>query len=274
MHSERTEKVSETIFQATQAILTTLSTSYGPRGLDKMLVEGSKSVVTNDGATILGFYKTHPVHKILSAVSAAQDTNCGDGTTSVILLACCLYDRLYQLLAKGVHPSKIHNALDTAKALALSYIDGLKIPIEEQEFASVALTALNTKIVSKSAKMASVAVEALAGATRDEIRVVKKVGESLDDVQYLNSVLIPAAEAVPAGEYRALLIQFCLSTPKTNMDSKVVIDDPELIDKFVREEKEYVIRLVQRIKDQGASLLLIQKSLLRESCSELAAYFL
>ncbi|MCA9750456.1 MAG: hypothetical protein KC414_15200, partial [Romboutsia sp.] len=97
MKSERSSKVLETIHQGTQSLLQSLSNSYGPKGLDKMLIQGKETVITNDGATILSFFKTHPIHKILSELSSSQDLNCGDGTTSVVILACSIFDQLKKL---------------------------------------------------------------------------------------------------------------------------------------------------------------------------------
>ncbi|KAI5181535.1 T-complex protein 1 subunit delta, partial [Pancytospora epiphaga] len=67
---------------------------------------------------------------------------------------------------------------------------------------------------------------------------------------------------------------FCLSSPKTNMDSKILIDDYTLMEQFIREEREYVIKLIKAIKKSGANLLIVQKSILKESVGELARHFL
>lgn len=280
MKSERARKINETIQQATQALASSISTSYGPKGLDKMLIKDNKTVVTNDGATILSYYKMHPIHNILSGMSAAQDANCGDGTTSVVLLACCLYEQLSKLLNKGVHPSKIVDGLEIAKKLAVKYISESKIRISEDEFVDVALTSLNSKIASLSTKMATVAVEALRlskriGLGRNDIQIIKRTGGNIDDIELYNSVIIPNTNNnIPAGQYKMLVLQFCISAPKTNMDSKVLINDYQLMEQFVKDEREYVINIIKKIKKSGANLLVIQKSLLKESCSELARYFL
>lgn len=274
MKSERAHKINETVYQAAQALVSTLSTSYGPKGLDKMLVQDGKSIVTNDGATILSYYKTHPIHKIFSNVSTTQDTNCGDGTTSVVLLACCLIEHLSRLKERGIHPSKIVEALEITKKIALKYIDDVKISIGGDEFINVALTSLSSKIASKSSKLAQAAVDSLAHAPRSSIRVIKRVGGNIDDVEMYKSIVIERDVEVPHGRYKLVLLQFCLSPPKTNMDSKVLINDYSLMERFVKEEREYVINLIRAIKKSGANFLVIQKSLLRESCSDLAKYFL
>lgn len=58
----------------------------GPRGLDKMLVNGDGEVtITNDGATIMkGMDVDHHVAKLMVELSQSQDDEIGDGTTGVV----------------------------------------------------------------------------------------------------------------------------------------------------------------------------------------------
>lgn len=272
--NERSAKVTETINQAVNSILQTLSTSYGPRGMDKMLIKGKDTVVTNDGATIMGFYKTHPIHKILSSVSATQDVNCGDGTTSVLLLVGYLMEQVKRLVDAKIHPSKIVDALEIIKKLGVKYIDDTKVKIDRVEFLPVVLTTLNSKIASKSHKMAQIAIQALEKVKKEDVRVIKNVGGDIDDIELVNGILVGHDVSIKTGTANVLIIQFCISSPKTNLESKIIINDHSLMERFVREEREYVINIIKRIRSTGATLLIIQKSIVKESCSELALHFL
>lgn len=273
MKSERSKKVSETIEQSVFALLSILSSSYGPRGLDKMLVQDKNTVITNDGATIMNFYKNHPIHKIISSVSATQDVNCGDGTTSVVLLIGCIMKKLKKLKERDIHPSKIVSALEIIKDLAVKYIDDTKTKIEEKDFINVALTTLNSKIAAKSVKMAQITIDALKIAKKDDITIKNRIGGNIDDIELFKGYLLDSKIDFQ-GEAKLLVIQFCISAPKTNLDSKILINDYTLMEKFVKEEREYVINILKAIKKSGANLLVIQKSIMRESCSELAFHFL
>lgn len=273
MKNERSNKVSETIEQSVFGLLSILSSSYGPRGLDKMLVQDKNTVITNDGATIMNFYKTHPIHKIISSVSSTQDVNCGDGTTSVVLLIGFIMEQLKKLKERDIHPSKIVSALEIIKNLSVKYIDEVKIKIEEKDFINVALTTLNSKIASKSYKMAQISIDALKTTKKEEIVIKKRIGGNIDDIEMFNGYLLDSNVNFE-GEAKMLVIQFCISAPKTNLDSKILINDYTLMEQFVREEREYVINILKAIKNSGANFLIIQKSILRESCSELALHFL
>lgn len=86
--------------QAARQIASTLRTSLGPRGLDKMLVSPDGEVtVTNDGATILKLMDVdHEIGKLMVQLAQSQDDEIGDGTTGVVVLAgelCLLSSSLY-----------------------------------------------------------------------------------------------------------------------------------------------------------------------------------
>jgi T-complex protein 1 subunit delta len=70
------------------------------------------------------------------------------------------------------------------------------------------------------------------------------------------------------------LIQFCLSSPKTDMENQVVVGEYSQMDRILREEKKYVIDLVKKIQKTGCNVLLIQKSILRDAVNDLSLHFL
>lgn len=71
---------------AARAIVSTLKSSLGPLGLDKMLVSGDGDVtITNDGATIMEKMDVeHHVARLMVELSKSQDDEIGDGTTGVV----------------------------------------------------------------------------------------------------------------------------------------------------------------------------------------------
>ena len=83
--------------------------SLGPRGMDKMISSPKGEVViTNDGATILKQMEvSHPTAKMLVDLSASQDVEAGDGTTTVTVIAGSLLNQAQILLEKGIHPTVI-----------------------------------------------------------------------------------------------------------------------------------------------------------------------
>jgi T-complex protein 1 subunit delta len=71
-----------------------IRTSLGPKGMDKMIgLSNGQVIITNDGATILKQMNVkHPAAKMLVELSAAQDIEAGDGTTTVVIIAGSLFN--------------------------------------------------------------------------------------------------------------------------------------------------------------------------------------
>lgn len=88
---------------AARAVADAIRTSLGPRGMDKMIQNGKgKTLITNDGHTILKEMAVmHPAAKMLVDLSAAQDVEAGDGTTSVVVICGSLLGAAEKLLGKG-----------------------------------------------------------------------------------------------------------------------------------------------------------------------------
>lgn len=71
--------------------------------MDKMIQTGKgATIITNDGNTMLKDMSVmHPAAKMLVDLSAAQDVEAGDGTTSVVVIAGSLLGAAERLLGKG-----------------------------------------------------------------------------------------------------------------------------------------------------------------------------
>ena len=64
--------------------------------------------MTNDGATILkSIGIDNPAAKVLVDISKVQDDEVGDGTTSVVVLACELLKEAERLISLKIHPQTI-----------------------------------------------------------------------------------------------------------------------------------------------------------------------
>ena len=69
------------------------------------------------------------------------------------------------------------------------------------------------------------------------------------------------------------LIQFCLSAPKTDMESSVQVRDYAQMDRLLREERTIIAKLVKQIAKTGCNVLMIQKSILRDAVTDLSLDF-
>merc|ERR1711976_938644 len=69
------------------------------------------------------------------------------------------------------------------------------------------------------------------------------------------------------------LIQFCLSAPKTDMESNIQVRDYTQMDRLLREERTILAKMVKQIAKTGCNVLLVQKSILRDATTDLSLDF-
>ena len=60
----------------------------------------------------------HPTARMLVELSKAQDIEAGDGTTSVVVLCGSMLNQCQKLLSKGIHPTHITEAFQSAATKA------------------------------------------------------------------------------------------------------------------------------------------------------------
>merc|ERR1711871_1261236 len=278
---------------AAKAISDVVRTSLGPRGMDKMVIDSRGDVVvTNDGATILKQIQVQsPAARMLVELSRAQDTEAGDGTTTVVVIAGSLLNSARSLLSK-LHPNVISRSFRMASDKAVEILESMATPIELTDrdiMIKNAATSLNSKIISQnSSLLAPLAVDAVMKVTEPgssncdltNIKLIKCFGGTVDESEMVDGIVFPKKAAHFAGgpirmeNAKIGLIQFCISPPKTDMESNVVVSDYAAMDRILREEKQYILKICKKIQKTGCNVLLIQKSILRDAVNDLALHFL
>uniref|UniRef100_H2Z7T9 CCT-eta n=1 Tax=Ciona savignyi TaxID=51511 RepID=H2Z7T9_CIOSA len=142
---------------ACQVISEAIRTTLGPRGMDKLIVDNrGKATISNDGATILKLLDVvHPAAKTLVDISKSQDSEVGDGTTTVTLLAAELLKQAKCFVEDGVHPQLIVRAYRQATNLAIQKIKEIQVKIKTSDpkeqrglLEKCAATALNSKLIA------------------------------------------------------------------------------------------------------------------------------
>lgn len=253
-------------------------------------------MITNDGATILRKMSVlHPCAKMLVELSEAQDVEAGDGTTSVVVLAGSLLAAAEKLLARGIHPSAIAEGFRAALHEATTLLQTeLAIPVSLSDRPALlksASTSLNSKVVSQYAgQIAQIAVDGVLSVIDPaipnsvdlrDIRVVRRVGGTVDDMQLMEGLVLGQHVSRAAGEAplrmdkaRIALVQFCLSPPKPDMENQIIVSDYAQMDRILREERAYLLGLCKRIKKTGCNVLLVQKSILRDAVTEMSLHYL
>ncbi|MEM2140642.1 thermosome subunit beta [Nitrososphaera sp.] len=267
---------------AAKLIAEIVRTSLGPRGMDKMLVDTLGDVtITNDGATILKEIDVqHPAAKMMVEISKATDNEVGDGTTSVVVLAGALIEKAEELINKDVHPTIIVDGYRKSAAKTIEILNSIAQKIEgneKGELSRVAMTSMQTKIVSREAEdLAKIVVNAaLAVADKtdagyrmdvDDIKVEKKAGGSIRDTKLIKGIVLDK-EVVHGGmpkkieKAKIALINAALEIEKTEFDAKINISSPDQMKMFLEEENKMLKSMVDKIVDAGANVVVCQKGI-------------
>lgn len=281
---------------AAKAVADVIRTSLGPRGMDKMIRTGKgETLITNDGATILKHMSVlHPCSKMLVELAEAQDVEAGDGTTSVVVIAGSLLAAAEKLLERGIHPSAISDAFRLASLESVRILTAMAAPItldNRPVLLKSALTSLSSKVVAPYGTLiAGIAVDAVLRLVENpaqpkpvdlaNIRVVRKVGGTIEDTQLVDGLLLTQSFAHSASgptrmeKARIGVIQFHLSPPKTDMEGVIIINDYQQMDRVLQEERAYLLSLCKRVKKAGCNVLLVQKSILRDAVTDLSLQYL
>ncbi|KAG9509279.1 T-complex protein 1 subunit theta, partial [Fragariocoptes setiger] len=102
--------------EACSELCQTLRSAYGPKGLNKMIVNHLGNLfVTSDAGTIMHELQIeHPAAKILFMAAQMQEQEIGDGTNFVMQIAGSLLDKSAELIRMGIKPTEIIDGYELA----------------------------------------------------------------------------------------------------------------------------------------------------------------
>jgi thermosome len=267
---------------AAKVIAEILSTSLGPRGMDKMLIDAFGDVtITGDGATILKEMEVqHPAAKLLIEVAKAQDAEVGDGTTTAVVLAGRLLELAEELIDEGIHPTIIIDGYKKAMDYAIQVANEIAQPInveDKNQLATVAMNALSSKIVAEAREyLAKIAVEAASIAVEkvngrynldlDWIKLEKKKGQSLAETQLIQGIVLDKEVVHPGMPKRVVnakiaVLDAPLEIEKPEWTTKISVSSPNQIKAFLEEEANILKSYVDKLAEVGANVVITQKGI-------------
>jgi thermosome len=287
---ERGKGAQSNNIMAAKAISDAVKSTLGPKGMDKMLVDSMGDVVvTNDGATILKEIDVeHPAAKMIVEVAKSQDEECGDGTTSAVVLTGELLKYAGDLLEQNIHPTVICGGYKLAAEKAKEVLNKLAINIKEGDkktLKNIAMTSMASKGASSEKDiLADAVVEAITSVAEkigektyvdlDNIQIQKKQGGGMATTEIISGIILDK-ERVHDGmpklvkNAKIALVNAALEVRKTEVDARIQIQDPTQLQAFLDEEEEMIKKMVDRVKNSGANILVCQKGI-----DDLAQHFL
>ena len=287
---ERGKGAQSNNIMAARAISDAVKSTLGPKGMDKMLVDSMGDVVvTNDGATILKEIDVeHPAAKMIVEVAKSQDEECGDGTTSAVVLTGELLKYAGELLEQNIHPTVICGGYKLAAKKAKDTLNKLAInikPGDKKTLKNIAMTSMASKGASTEKDLlADVVVDAVTNIAEkfggktvvdlDNIQIQKKPGGGIANTEIIEGILLDK-ERVHDGMPKQIknakiaLINAALEVKKTEVDARIQIQDPSQLQAFLDEEEGMIKKMVDKVKTSGANVLICQKGI-----DDIAQHFL
>ncbi|EGC37619.1 molecular chaperone [Dictyostelium purpureum] len=257
------------------AIVDTVRTTLGPRGMDKLVYQSERQVtISNDGATVMKLLDiVHPAARTLVDIAKSQDSEVGDGTTSVVIMAGEFLKAAKPFLEEGIHPQIIIRAFRQACDLAKQKIKELSIEIKPdnmREFLEkCAQTSMNSKLIASHkqffSKMVVDAVQLLDdNIDLDMIGIKKESGGGLGDSQFIAGAAFKRTFFYAGFEQQpkhiknpkvlCLNIELELKAEKDN--AEIRISDPSKYQSLVNAEWKLFFDKLEAIHASGANVIL------------------
>jgi T-complex protein 1 subunit gamma len=211
---------------AAKTVADVIRTCLGPKAMLKMILDPMGGILlTNDGNAILREIDVaHPAAKNMIELSRTQDEECGDGTTSVIILAGEILAQSLSQLERDIHPVVIISAYNKALKEALEIIKRISIPIDinkDEEMLALIKTSIGTKFVARwSDLMCKLALQAVRTVAQDQDGM-----KTVDIKRYARVEKVPGGEIEQSKVLRGVMVNKDITHP--NMRRR--IQNPRII---------------------------------------------
>ncbi|MEK6850848.1 MAG: thermosome subunit alpha [Nanoarchaeota archaeon] len=269
---------------AAKVVADIVKTTLGPKGMDKMLVDSvGNIVVTNDGVTILEEIEIdHPAAKMIVEIAKTQESEVGDGTTTVALLAGKLLENAEKLLDRKIHPTVIVKGYKLAAAKSQEILKEIASNLESRTvLKQIAITAMTGKGAEGHKEMLSElivsAVDKVASdrnITKENIKIQKIKGSGINESELIEGVVLEKERAnieMPTFVKNAkiLLVDFSLELKNPETEAKISVSTPEQLESFIQSEERFLKSMTDKLISSGANVIFCQKGI-----DDVAQYYL
>jgi thermosome len=263
---------------AAKAVAEAVRTTLGPKGMDKMLIDGSgDATITNDGATILREMDIeNPVAKMIVEVAKAQDDEIGDGTTTAVIIAGKLLEKAEALLEQDVHPTVIVQGYKQAAAKAQEVLKKMAIDVSGDQ--EMLLKIARTSIRGKGTEMAldrlsQISVDAARAVVgfegkdiEENIKMVHIPGGRIEESSINYGIVLEKERTSPQmpksiKNARIMLLEGTLELKKLGTDAKITITEAKDLSSFKEGEEKIIKEQVDAIIATGANVVFCEKGI-------------
>ncbi len=265
--------------QAAIALAGAVRSTLGPKGLDKLLVDDEgRTLVTNDGVTVLETARVeHPVAKMVISTSSTQDRVARDGTTTTVVICAEMLRNAWQLVRQGVHPATIARGFALAEDFALKALEELAIEATDEQVLSAIETSLAGKLdqameshLSKLAFDAGKIILKDGRADPTRVKIIKQTGGTMKDTTLITGLALAKSRIHPemnerGGAGSILLLDSGLEKRKTQLDTKLNITTPGMIEAFRKAETKGLMSQIENLVEIGCDVLVCKEGVDEEA---------
>ncbi|KAI0343577.1 T-complex protein 1, partial [Trametopsis cervina] len=273
--------------QAVAELSDLVRTSFGPNGRNKLLINHlGKLFVTSDAATIIREVEVvHPAAKLLVMASQAQESEMGDATNAVLIIAGELLKKAEHLLIMGLHPSEVIRGYELACKKALEELEklsstSLPSPLTQETLAAALKPSIASKQYGLEDTLASLVAEASLAVMPpnpknfnvDNVRVVKIMGGSLSGSKVVRGMVFGREpEGMVKRVHKAKVAVFTcgLDIAQTETKGTVLIKNADEMLNFTSGEEKHLEKIFQEIADSGVRVIIAGSTI-----GELALHYL
>lgn len=263
---------------AAKAVAEAVRTTLGPKGMDKMLVDGSgDATITNDGATILREMDIeNPVAKMIVEVARAQDDEIGDGTTTAVIIAGKLLEKAEALLEQDVHPTVIVQGYKQAAFRAQEVLKQMATDVsgDKEILLKIAQTAMRGKgtemAIDKLSQIAVDAAQAVVGFEgkdiEENVKMIHIPGGRIEDSSLNYGIVLDkerTSSQMPKSikNARIMLLEGTLELKKLGTDAKITITEAKNLASFKEGEEKIIKEQIDAIVSAGANVVFCEKGI-------------
>ncbi|PAV23175.1 T-complex 1 [Pyrrhoderma noxium] len=273
--------------QAVNELSDLVRTSFGPNGRNKLIINHlGKLFVTSDAATIIREIEVvHPAAKLLVMASQAQETEMGDSTNLVLILAGELLKMAENLLIMGLHPSEVTIGYELALKKALEELETLSTsslpsPLTQNSLTEAIKPAIASKQYGSEDTLAALVAEAALvvmppnpkNFNVDNVRVVKIMGGSLANSKVVRGMVFnrePEGAIKRVEKAKVAVFTSGLDVAQTETKGTVLIHNAEEMLNFTSGEEKHMEKIFKEIADSGVKVIVAGSTV-----GELALHFL
>ena len=262
-----------------------LSTSYGPNGRNKLIVNHLlKHFVTSDASTILREIEVnHPAAKLIMDCASAQQQETGDLTNYVCILAAQSLNYCIKLLQWGIAPSVLSEAFVMVKDEALKALDAAVIGEAVWPNSPLVADAIRTAISAKQSGLEDLLTALVLEAITivqpkqqsefdvDRVRVVKILGGSIYESTVISGMVFhrePEGNVKNVQNAKVAIFTCPLDIASPETKGTVLINSADELANYSKLEEQKLLAELTQLKDVGVNVIVTGGSL-----NELATHF-